>query len=460
MNSKPRPLSCVFIACAVLGVTLSGRGAALTTAPGPDLVAARMAHYSAAMSDGTVMLVGGHGTGFASMSTVEHVNLATGTTASFPLQGAHDSASVVRLADGTVFIGGGAASLGIPQYDLLEIYDPATHQVLRTGHFKKFRCSAGAAVLAGGKILVVGGWWTHNDAHTYPELVDPATLESALTGPLTTARSFPYVVPLDGGGALVIGGVPPSGGAMPVSPERFDAAAGTFAPVTTIPLFQERPKLGVNFSQQQKDIVDIRLADGRYVFLGVDGELPVLFTVDGAGAAAVLAPPEALPAPATAYTWNYVVDRTRNLVHVISVRYPAGNSQADFTVTTVGADGAVLGSGSTGLLSLGYYHTFSGVTGLPDGAICLTGGHLSNNFDAVNKSLLLRVELGPSLDIQMVAAVWITGTKGATHTVEYSTKLDTTWTKLDDVLLTNSPQAYVDFSTDAAQRFYRVSLKP
>ena len=446
------------IALAILAGSVAA-GFAQTTQPGPNLIEARMAHYSTARPDGSVVLIGGHGAGFSSLATVEHVNPAAGTTASYSLQSGHDSAAVVRLPDGTFFVGGGSAALGIPQYDLLEVYDPSTQTVLRSGHFKKFRASGGAAVLASGKILVAGGWWVHNDAHTFAEIVDPATLESTLTGPLTTARAWPYVVPLEGGGALVLGGISPTGGALPGSPERFDPVANTFTPVS-LPLFQARPNLTLSSSTPIKDIGDLQLADGRYVFLGFDGNQPMLLTINSAGEAAVLTPPEALPDPTLTSTWNVVVDRTRGRVHVLSARYPSGNAQAILTVTTLGLDGTLLGSGSSEPLNLGYYVFYAGAVGLPDGSILLTGGNLSNNFDAVNQSLILHVNLGPSLAIQMVPAVWITGTPGATYTIQYSTQVNTNWTALADVLLNTSPQAYVDFSPEAKQRFYRAVAKP
>ena len=45
-----------------------------TLEPGPALGAARMAHSTLVQPDGTVLLIGGHGAGFASLATVEHLD--------------------------------------------------------------------------------------------------------------------------------------------------------------------------------------------------------------------------------------------------------------------------------------------------------------------------------------------------------------------------------------------------
>lgn len=441
-----------------MGMAVAGRSQ--TVRWGPDLSEARMGHYAAATADGTVVLIGGHGLGFSSLATVDRIDVTAGTVTQHNLTGEHDSAAVARLPDGTWFVGGGSAALGIPRSDLLEVLDPGTGTVLRTGHFTKFRAGAGAAVLSTGQILVAGGWWTHNDAHTYPELIEAATLASTVTGPLAVPRSWPWVVPLADGAALVLGGLGPQGQSLAASPERYDPIGKKFDAVT-VPFLAQHPTLLVDRSQHGQDVADCRLPDGRFVLMGMENSKPVLFTIDANGAISLLADPAAFPnPPATGVnvSWQHVVDRARGLVQMVQT---VGNGPLSIHVTTVAADGSVLASGTAPDIQTGYYLHYSGYALLPDGSILISGGHERDNFTAVAKSLVLEPPvLAPSLALSMVPAIWITAPKGQTCTVQYSTALTTDWVNLADILVTNPPQPYVDLSPDAAKRFYRVQVKP
>jgi hypothetical protein len=427
---------------------------------GPPLPHARMGHYAATLSDGTVVLFGGRGPNFISLSSVEQFNPTTTNYTSYSLQSGHDMSAFTRLPDGTLLIVGGASDLGIPTYDLIEVYDPVSHTVLRTSHLKKFRSGAQAAVLTGGKALVAGGWWTHNDAYHFPEIIDLGNLASTLTGPLAQVRSYPYVIPLNDGGGLVLGGLSQTGGDIPPSPERFDPASGNFQ-TFPVGLFQDRPNLRLDSYSFQRDIADVQLAGRRYVLLAREGTNYCFLAITSAGIASVLIPAEKLPNPATLPVWQYVVDAKRGYIHVMGTEYPSGNSQVRISINTFDADGNLIGSQSTALLPLGYYLSSASVSLLNDGALFVAGGTTSDYYAAVTGTLVLRPQLQaqPTLTLQMFPGLWLTGGVGITYSVQYSTTL-TNWVPLTDVQLTNSPQLFIDLTAQGTCRFYRMEQKP
>lgn len=88
----------------------------------------------------------------------------------------------------------------------------------RTGH--------GAAVVGGGRVLVVGGSSTGGTGWDTADLVDPATGEHVPAGDLWTARSHVPVVALADGGALAVGGDTDVNDLRSV--ERWEPATRTF----------------------------------------------------------------------------------------------------------------------------------------------------------------------------------------------------------------------------------------
>jgi len=447
-----------FLGCLVIALNALAGDLAQVGAPLPH---AWMGQCAATLSDGTVVLFGGRGPGFVSLLDVDQFNPATSAYTSFSLQSGHDMTAIARLPDGTFLIVGGASDLGIPAYDSIEVYDPVSHTVTRTGHLQKFRAGAQVAVLTGGKVLVAGGWWTHNDAYQYPEIIDLGTLASMLTGPLTQVRSYPYVIPLSDGSGLVLGGMDPTGGDIPPSPERFDPATGNFQ-AFPVALFQDRPNLRLHSYSFQRDIADVQLADGRYVLLAQEGTNSCFLAVAPAGGASILIPADKLPNPATIPVWQYAVDAKRGYIYVLGTEYPSGNSQVRITISTFDADGNLIGSQTTALLPLGYYLSAASVSLSNDGALFVAGGTTSDNFSAVTGTLVLRPQSQslPSLTIQMFPGLWLSGTVGATYSVQYSTTLDTNWVTLTEVLLTNSPQLFIDLTAPGTHRFYQTQQKP
>ena len=424
----------------------------------PQLPIARMGHYGVALSDGTVALVGGHGTGFSSLAQVDQFSPATGTYASAQLQSQHDAAAVVRLPHDQLLVMGGSSALGVPAYNLAEVYDPHTLTVLASAHLQKLRAGSKAAVLAGGKVLLAGGWWTQSDAYRYAELVDPATLTSTLSGPLSQARSHPYVLPMADGSALVVGGLTQTGGSIPPSPERFDPTTGNFESFP-VALFNEHPTLRFNASDFGRDIGDARLADGRYVLLGQEGTAS---SVTDTGIASILVPTERITNATTAPIWQCVVNAKQGWVHVIALDYPAGLAQGRIVVVTYDTNGNCVGNETTELMPLGYYLGWSSTTLLNDGGIFVAGGTSSDNFHPVTNALILRPQPQGVLSVHMsdrFPTLAFRGVLGATYELQWTSGLANSWIPLAEILMATSAQTYVDVTANGAQRFYRAVRK-
>jgi len=156
-------------AFALLVAAANGEAASLE--PGPQMCVARMNHYSLQMPDGRVALLGGHGTGFVSLDSMDLWSPTNNEFACVGLPFVYDSGALVRMADGRYLMAGGAADLGVaPGYASAQILDPASATVTTTGTtMVRPRMMCAGTQLTGGKVLIVGGWYDQDSA-TYGEI--------------------------------------------------------------------------------------------------------------------------------------------------------------------------------------------------------------------------------------------------------------------------------------------------
>jgi WD40 repeat protein len=231
---------------------------------GPAPVTGRQAPNAARLNDGRLIFFGGHGRGFVSLNTAEIWNPTTDSFTQVTMNHTHDTPCFTRLADGRFLLAGGSSDLGIPNDATSEIYDPSTGRFTSIGNMVRFRAGGGAVQLTGGKVLIAGAWWIHNDAHTYGELLDLGTSQFSQTGPLNTPRAYPIVVATADGNALVIGGTGITGNSIGIRIERYLADQNSFVPVTD-QLFPGEE--GWVASGPPLPQADLQLADGRYLFL-------------------------------------------------------------------------------------------------------------------------------------------------------------------------------------------------
>ncbi len=439
-----------------------------TMIPGPDLAGGRMGHSLLVGPQGKVVLFGGHGPGFATLDTADSWQPGAANWTALAMQHPHDSHAFARLADGTYFIAGGSSSLGIPAYDSIETFDPVTGNFYTGGKkLVRFRASSGSAQLAGGKVLLAGAWWTHNDAHTVGELHDPGTGISIATGPLNLARSGPLVLPKADGDAVVVGGFHFTGGNIKPTPELYSLANNSFSKLGD-ELVPDDPGwlIAPSFSTVIA-VEDLREADGRHFFLpmtrttGSVTEQGFVRFDSQEGSFRRFSTTTPMPDwQSEIVPYNPLIDRAGGKAYLFC--YIPGSSPPRGLIRAVD-----LGSGATVALPgtvefpAGYELSGASISLLTDGRILVAGGATAGNgnFGArANTFLITPGASGPTVALDTYAGVTVTGSVGAAYVVEYSTALaPEEWLPLTTVTLTGPSQLVFDPTplSGQAKRFYR-----
>ena len=233
----------------------------------------RSGHTATLLANGKVLIAGGGVSGIDDTST----ELFDSATASFLVTGsmkaARFGATATLLADGRVLFTGGLGQAGggldqggfLPILNTVEIYDPATGTFATTGNMVVPRMSHTATLLDDGRVLITGGIDSHGGggaAVASAELYDPATGTFTSTGGMHTDRAQHTATPLAGGNVLIVGGW---------NGHRADAADDP----PWDPLFTELYKpishifdVSSTMSTTRIGHVAVRLANGRILMLG------------------------------------------------------------------------------------------------------------------------------------------------------------------------------------------------
>ncbi|ADO68314.1 Kelch repeat-containing protein [Stigmatella aurantiaca] len=166
----------------------------------------------------------------------------------------------VQLVDGRVLAAGGHD--GTRTLSSCELFDPVSGTWSTTGSLRTARRNHAAAVLADGRVLVVGGAPAQlSGALASAELYDPATGGWMPVAPLSVPRIDPTVVTLADGRVLVVGGADVDQRLLR-SAEWFEPATGTWHAAETS---------GWGHGGAQAAVV---LLDGRVLFAsGMQAEL-------------------------------------------------------------------------------------------------------------------------------------------------------------------------------------------
>ncbi len=195
-----------------------------------SMVFDRYAHTATLVSIGgheKVLITGGWSNAQANVSggfgaityTVELYDPATGTFSMPALSSSRTSSTWLEvnrqahvatlLANGQVLITGGLTS-GLTPTATAEVFDPGSSRFTRVGSMSVARIAHGAALtsLAGGKVLVAGGWTGFTGPATaIVDLFDPTTgVFTPTVEPLRQARAFHTVTPMSDGRILFFGG--------------------------------------------------------------------------------------------------------------------------------------------------------------------------------------------------------------------------------------------------------------
>ena len=115
-------------------------------------------HTATLLQDGRVLVVGGGGEGYASRTSVELYDPATGTfSRTGSLKTGRWLHTATLLSDGRVLIAGGR-SPNDSTYASAELYDPRTGKFTSTGSMKASRQQHTATLLPDGRVLIAGGF--------------------------------------------------------------------------------------------------------------------------------------------------------------------------------------------------------------------------------------------------------------------------------------------------------------
>jgi hypothetical protein len=193
-----------------------GAGTFASTA---NMKVTRVFHTATLLSNGKVLVAGGHDAS---------AELYDPTTATFAATGSmsvgRSAHTATLLANGKVLIAGGQNLSGT--LATTELYDPSGGTFTATGAMAAARAWHTATLLANGNVLIAGGSNSVGDLAT-AELYDPTTGSFSATGSMVSKRAFQVATLLSSGNVLVTGGSAGSG--LLSSAEVYDAVAGSFS---------------------------------------------------------------------------------------------------------------------------------------------------------------------------------------------------------------------------------------
>lgn len=185
---------------------------------------------SAALPDGTIMVMGGQNASNTLTNLTEIYTPSTGLfTAGPSMTTARRYATATTLNNGLILVYGGESTNGaIPT---AELYNPTTKIFTSLGNTLYPRGGHTATLLNNGKVLIAGGGSSANNSGNPAvcEIFDPATNVFSTTGAMSTGRFWHTATLLANGKVLIAGGQTVTDAAPSVTCEIYDPATGTFS---------------------------------------------------------------------------------------------------------------------------------------------------------------------------------------------------------------------------------------
>ncbi|HEX5822837.1 MAG TPA: kelch repeat-containing protein [Candidatus Limnocylindrales bacterium] len=211
------------------------------------------------LRDGTVLVVGGHGSDAAEWSAERYDPASGRWTETERMQSQRWSGhTATLLRDGRVLVAGGTAyrptdGVPLPQ-DGAELYDPATNAWTATGNMTVTRRSHRAVLLPDGRVLAVGGV-SSGGGTTRVDLYDPGT-GTWTKAAMMPSIQFPRVAAVLPSGVVLVIGDSDRSAHGPDAADLYDPASRTWTPAAS-------PAVG----DRQCFTRIVQLADGRVVLL-------------------------------------------------------------------------------------------------------------------------------------------------------------------------------------------------
>ena len=189
----------------------------------------RSYHSATLLSDGRVLVAGGHGRDGATLDSAELYDPFTvswSTTGNLSAPRSIHTATL--LPNGKVLVAGG--DLGSDIAGTAELYDPTTGSWTSTGKLNTPRAAFTATLLGTGQVLIAGGVGISDETLTSAELYDPATGKWSFTGELLEGRLLQAATALQDGRVLIVGGWSDDFFQLSISTaELYDPASGTWS---------------------------------------------------------------------------------------------------------------------------------------------------------------------------------------------------------------------------------------
>ncbi len=357
---------------------------------GPVMNTNRHNHHAIVLPDGTVALIGGRTTGFTSLNTAEIFDPETQEFTTHSMKFTHDFTTVVKMNDGRYMLAGGASNMGVPNFAHTEIFDPVSLEFTETGNMVLFRASGGGTALPDGRVVIASAWWTHNNAHTYGELYDPETGTFSQIGPFHISRSHGTVITTADGKAMLLGGRRPTGSREVLPVELYDPDTDEISIVQDYLLVEDE---AWTFSINNTVTASQQLANGNYLWIADNqvGELTSYKLITADVETMEISEMETTPPlPDSDSFWfinQPVIDLEHNRAYLIArVRDLTDYYVAVFTVDL--EEGTLTESSNYHALE-GYELRSAPAVLLPDGRLFVSGGSVSDNFNAVNNTLFI-----------------------------------------------------------------------
>jgi Kelch motif len=173
----------------------------------PSMAQARYNAMATLLPNGKVLIAGGGDDGsntVNALSSTEFYNVASNTFAPGPsMIAARIAAGTTLLPNGKVLIAGGSGDSGA--LSSTEIYDPSVNSFTAGPSMSVAMGPSTAVLMPNGKVLIVGDGSNPNLNVSVAELYDPAD-NSMAERSLNTAREFPTAALLPNGKVLIAGG--------------------------------------------------------------------------------------------------------------------------------------------------------------------------------------------------------------------------------------------------------------